>query len=33
MDGPDGTLYHWTHKRLDPRYFSTRQKVGGGVMV
>ena len=33
LDGPDGNLYHWTDKRLDPRYFSTRQKGGGGVMA
>ena len=26
LDGPDGASHHWADKRLDPRYFSTRQK-------
>ena len=33
LDGPDEFSHHWTDKRLDPRYFSTRQNGGGGVMI
>ena len=33
LDGPDDSSLHWTSKRLDPRYFSTRQNGGGGVLI
>ena len=33
LDVPDGASHHWAFKHLDPRYFSTRQNGGGGVVV
>ncbi len=32
-DGPDGHTYYWADSRLDKRYFSTRPRGGGGLMI
>lgn len=33
LDGPDGRAYYWHDVRVEPRYFSKRQRGGGSVMV